>query len=131
MLEQESGLLDLLDPLGMHLHPHALRQGNDHSHNRRVIFITRQPGDEALVDLEFLHRQSLEPQQRRISRAEIVDGQPHTQLAQAMHLLQRHLRILHHCTFGHFQLQIRRIKPRRIKHLSNLLIQLASGKQSR
>ncbi|MNC75980.1 hypothetical protein D3C75_1276130 [compost metagenome] len=30
LFEQESSLFDLLDPLRMYLHAHALRQGNDH-----------------------------------------------------------------------------------------------------
>ncbi len=47
--------------------------------NGRVIFIAWQTGDKALIDLEFLHRQALESQQRRITGAEIIDGQLHTQ----------------------------------------------------
>ncbi|MNE98231.1 hypothetical protein D3C80_1967220 [compost metagenome] len=80
MLEQKRRLFDLLDALGLHLQAHALCQGDDDPHNGCVVLVPRQSGDKTLVDLEFLYRQALEPQQRRITGAEIIDGQPHTQL---------------------------------------------------
>ncbi|MNJ80856.1 hypothetical protein D3C77_793930 [compost metagenome] len=63
-MQQETGLLCLLDALGMHLHAHAPGQGDDHPDNRDVVLIQRQPGNEALVDLQLLHRQAFQPQQR-------------------------------------------------------------------
>ena len=64
LMQQEAGLLGLLDALCMHLHAHAAGQGDDHPNDRDVVLIQRQPGNEALVDLQPLHRQALEPQQR-------------------------------------------------------------------
>ncbi|MNP20954.1 hypothetical protein D3C76_1135570 [compost metagenome] len=64
LLDQPLRLGHVLDTLGMHQQTHAARQGDDDPNNGSVVFVVRQAGHEALVDLELLHRQTLESQQR-------------------------------------------------------------------
>src|SRR3546814_1772106 len=65
------------------------------------LFVPRQPGHKALINLELLDGQAFESQQRRITGTEVIDSQSHPQLPQTMHLLQRHLRVIHHRSEEH------------------------------
>ena len=74
LLEKEARLSGLLDALGDHLQPQVVRQTDYRTGDRGVLAVIRQAGDEALVDLQLVHVHALEPQQRGVAGAEVVDG---------------------------------------------------------
>ena len=58
-VEQELRLLDVFNPLRMHLQAHALGQRNDRANDGHIVIVLRQSGNKTLIDLELLNRQPL------------------------------------------------------------------------
>ena len=68
---------------------------------------------EGHVDLELEHRKALQPLQRRVAGAEVVDGQAETRLHQPRSRMARLFGLVHQRGFGHFQLDHAGLHPLR------------------
>ena len=64
-----------LHAFGHHRESQVVREVDGGAHDHRVVLTGLHAHHKRFVDLEFIHRQALEVGQRRIPRAEIVDGQ--------------------------------------------------------
>ena len=81
-LGQQMRLLGLLAPFGDHLQPQRPRHGDDVRRHRAAGGLGAQGIDEALVDLQHVHRQLLQVGEAGIAGAEVVDGDAVAGLAQ-------------------------------------------------
>ena len=84
-----------------------------------VLGIDADVAHERLVDLELVHLEALEVAQRRIPRAEVVDGHAHAARMQVSHDLHGALGIVAGHPLGQLQLQAGRIDPRLAQHLAD------------
>ena len=66
-----------LDPLGHHVQPERVSELDQRAHDRGVLGRRAEAGGKALVDLEHVDRQFAQPGQRRCTRAEVDDRDPH------------------------------------------------------
>lgn len=111
MLPQEPGLLFMLNAFSNDPEPECLGQV-DHAFYQGLLLITaEQVADKTPVDLDAIDRHMIEPAQRRILRAEVIDGYFYTQLPQLLQHAQNIVKFLHRYTFGNFQIQIFRLQP--------------------
>src|SRR5262249_33964838 len=67
---------------------------------------------ERLRDLQQLNRELREAAQRRVARAEVVDRERNTEVAQAMHRLQAVVLVAHDAALGDLDRELPRIEPR-------------------
>ena len=77
-------LLGGLNALGDHLHAQAASDLDQRFGDGRIALVMRDVPEERTVDLEQVDRQVLEPCHRRITGAEIIDGDNHTQRPQGI-----------------------------------------------
>src|SRR6266702_2555831 len=82
-LAQLLQLLPTLDTLCDHLDVEMSCHGNDCTDNRKITHIRHQVADETAVDLDVIHPPALQVGEARVAGPEIVNRNPHTQLAQA------------------------------------------------
>jgi hypothetical protein len=97
------GLLDRFDPFGDGLQPQVGCQLEDGAHQRAVVGVLVETGDERAVDLEDLHGQLDQVGQRGVAGAEVVDRQPHIQPAELVGHLQDGVEVLHEQALGELQ----------------------------
>ena len=71
----------------------------------RVVFRVVVARDERLVDFQLVDGQALQLRERRMSRAEIVDGQAEPELVNAVHDRERLLHVVHDRALGHLECQ--------------------------
>ncbi|MCO5595358.1 hypothetical protein L7F22_049400 [Adiantum nelumboides] len=89
---QHVELLGGLDALGDGRAAHRARDLDDGAGEREVGRVGADAGDEGAVDLDRLRRELLEPGQRRVAGAEVVDGEADAALHELAHRVQRGLR---------------------------------------
>ncbi len=82
MHPKELEVLDRLDPFRDHPEPESVGEGQDRADDGGVVRVDRQVPDELLRHLEGVERQPLQVSERRVARAEVVDGEPHAEPAQ-------------------------------------------------
>src|SRR6266853_149410 len=109
---QEFQLLHGLDSLGDHPHPERMRERDHHLGDRSVLPVPVGLAHERSVDLKAIDRQAREVAQVRIAGAEIVDGDLHPQLLQAIKDGDRPLAALDQHAFGELELEIARLEAR-------------------
>src|SRR5712671_6951137 len=97
---QEFQLLHGLDPLRDHPHAERMRERDHRLGDRRVLPVPVGLAHERPVDLKAIDRQAREVAQARIARAEIVDGDLHPQLLQAIKDGDRPVAALDQHAFG-------------------------------
>ena len=99
-------MLGLLDALGHGREPEVTGHVDDRAGEFLVLVVAVQLPDERTVHLQHGYRQLLEIGQRRVARAEIVDGDVETGTGQGVQLGHRQGHVLHQAGFGHLQLQV-------------------------
>ena len=82
MREEEAALLLGLDPLGERLEAEVPRQLDDRGGEHRRARVVLEAGDEGAVDLEHAHPHLVEPAERGVAGAEVVDRQAQAALVQ-------------------------------------------------
>src|SRR6266853_4738088 len=110
---QEFQLLHGLDSLGDHPHPERMRERDHGLGDRRVVPVLVGLAYERTVDLKAIDRQAREVAQARIARAEIVDGDLHSQLLQAVEDGDGPVAALDQHTLGELELEIARLEAGR------------------
>ena len=78
---EECELRRILDAFRDHAEPEDPRHRDDGFDDRRRSVIGEHLGDERAVDLDRIDREALQIAQRRVTRAEIVEREPHAELA--------------------------------------------------
>jgi len=91
------------DAFGHQLQAERFGERDDRSHDREITWIGTEFTDEALVDLEGVHRQRLQVRQSAVSGAEVVDGDADTGLLEAPEGDPGGLDVLHHHALGDLQ----------------------------
>src|SRR6476661_801211 len=88
-LAQDRRLHLVLDALGDSRQPERRRELEDRVGEPRVGSLGSEPVDERLRDLDQVDRELGEPAQRRVARAEVVEGEADPDLAEPVHRAQR------------------------------------------
>src|SRR5260221_2090534 len=109
---QEFQLLHGLDSLGAHPPPQRMRERDHPLGDPNVLPVPVGLAHERPVDLKAIDRQAREVAQVRIAGAEIVDGDLHPQLLQAIKDGDRPLAALDQHAFGELELEIARLEAR-------------------
>ena len=94
--------------LGDDLEAQVPAEVDDRPHDRHVLALAAEAGDEAAVDLDLVDRQALQVGQRRVARAEVVHGQPDAERAQLVQQRDRPRRVGHDRALGHLEGEPRR-----------------------
>src|SRR4051812_36382447 len=97
-----------------------MAQVDDRTHDRRVVWISTNVGDERLVDLQRVDRKTLEIVERRVTRAEVVNRNADTHQLQLVQLLDRLLRILHDRALRQLELEPTRIEIRLFQYMRHV-----------
>src|SRR3569623_1790637 len=122
-LAQEGELFGCLHALRHHVEAQAPRHGDDGGDDGRVVLIGLHVADEGAVDLESLDREALEIAQRRIARAEIVDGEAHAHAVERGDIVARDLVALHQHALGDLELEQLGFERRQMQDMHHLLTQ--------
>src|SRR3569623_31602 len=104
---QDAQLLGGLDALGNHVEAERMGHGDDGGDDGGVIFAVSDVAHEGADEYEGLARKTLEIAERRIAGAEVVDGEAHSDLAEASEIGLGGGVLLHHHALGDFQFQQR------------------------
>jgi len=104
-LAQVFHLLFCLDALGDHLEAQAVRHRDHCGHDRGIVRVDGDVAGERAVDLDAFDREFLEPRERRVAGAEIIDRHVHAHVLDLAQRLGRALRVLHHHAFGNLELE--------------------------
>src|SRR5882762_4181882 len=110
---QEFQLLHGLDSLGYHPHPERMRERDHRLGDRRVLPVPVGLAHERAVDLKAIDRQAREVAQARIACSEIVDGDLHSQLLQAVEDGDGPVAALDQHALGELELEIARLEASR------------------
>ena len=94
-----------LDALGHDLEPEVVAEVDRRAHDHGVVVALQHAQHERLVDLQLVDRQALEVAERRVAGAEVVDREPHAELAQPLEHGARADRVGQHRVLGDLQLQ--------------------------
>src|SRR3569623_668933 len=122
-LAQEGELFGCLHALRHHVEAQAPGHGDDGGDDGRVVLIGLHVADEGAVDLESLDREALEIAQRRIARAEIVDGEAHAHAVERGDIVARDLVALHQHALGDLELEQLGFERRQMQDMHHLLTQ--------
>src|SRR5206468_8634051 len=90
----------VLHTLGHHVEVEVAAEIHGRPDNRRQVRVDGHVTHEGAVDLDLVDGEALEVGQRRVARAEVVDGEPHAHLPQAVDDGDRALRLVHHGRLG-------------------------------
>src|SRR5439155_5802714 len=102
-LAQQRRLRLRLDALRHRRYTKALAQLEDGAYELGVTMRLGEPVDERAVDLEHVDREPVQVRERRIARAEVVDGQSYSHGLQPSELGQVLLGVLDENALGHLQ----------------------------
>ena len=94
-----------LDALGDHVDAQPLGHGEDPGDDRGVVVRRREAGDERPVHLEDVDREALEVAERRVTGAEVVDGEAHAERFQPQQVLEGAVAVLHEHALGDLESQ--------------------------
>jgi len=96
----------VLDPFGDDAQLKGFGNRDDRAHEPESFGVFAQAADEALVDLEFMHREIVEVGKRRIAGTEVVDRPLHRVFAgEGAHLRDGLFRRADQDVFGDFERQ--------------------------
>ena len=93
------------DALGERVHPEVLREGDDGPHDLRTAAAAVQTLDEPTVDLEGVHRETLQVGEGRVAGAEVVEIDLDAEVVQPMHDVDGELGNLDDGALGDLELQ--------------------------
>ncbi len=110
MRRQRILLLDAFDPLGDDRQTQGPGESDDRARDHFVVGVGQQIPHEGLVDLQLIERQLLQVRQRRVTRAEVVEGKAHAPCLQGTHLGDDVLDIVEQHALGELQLEIARVR---------------------
>ena len=102
---QRLGLLGRLDPLDDHRQVERAGERDDRVQERRVGGLAAEVVDERLRDLEDVDREVAQVAERRVARPEVVEREPHAQVAQGVQLLDRAFGVAHRAALGDLERQ--------------------------
>src|SRR5204863_4761785 len=108
-IPQELALHRGFDAFGDYLNLERVREGHDRRDDGALVLVPGHVGDEGAVDLHLVHREALQVGEARVAGAEIVDGDRHAELLQAVERAQRDVAVLHRGGLGDLELE----QPRR------------------
>ena len=74
----------VFDPLGDHVEREGPRHADDRLDDRRPLLLDAERVDEGAVDLERVEREAVEVGERRVAGAEVVEDEPHAELAERL-----------------------------------------------
>src|SRR6185436_19773165 len=105
----------------------------DRAHDFNVLSRLTDAADEGTVNLEDVHRETVQVAKRRVTSAEVIDAELHAEGFQPAQELRCRLGIFHHRALGNLQFQMPRIDVCFFQRPANLidegrLSQLLAGK---
>lgn len=112
---QEVALAYGLNSFGNHLEFHGPSQRNYGFRNGSACGVHQHVPDERVIDLQLIHGQSLQVGQRRITRAEVVQGESQAMRFEDLHFREDFHEIIHQYGFRNFQYEAIWIGLRAIK----------------
>ena len=104
--------------------PEVVPEIDRRPHDHLVLLVEQEVGDEALVDLQFGHRQSAQVAERRVAGAEVVDRQPDADLVELVDGGSRARRVDEQRRLGDLEREHRRIDAVRAEVLLDALGEL-------
>ena len=109
---EELELLVGLDAFGHHHQVEAVGEGDDRAHDRSAVRLAVDALDEGSVDLDGVDGHLGQVRQCAVSRAEVVDGTPHTEGAQLVQARDDLVDAFHEHALGHLELEQGGVQPR-------------------
>ena len=100
LVPEQLGLGDGFDTFGDDADVERVGEVDDAGHDRVVLRVQAEPGDEGAIDLQEVDRIAPQVEQRRVPGAEVVDIESDTEVAQRGEDLARALRVLHDGRLG-------------------------------
>ena len=106
---RELGLV--LDPLGDHVQREGAGHADDRLDDRRALLLDPERVDEGAVDLQRVEGEAVEVGERGVAGAEVVEDEPHADLAERLQGGHRGGRLLDQDALGDLQAQVDGVEP--------------------
>jgi len=120
---EECELVARFHAFGAHVQAQAVRHPDDGPDDRCVVRLDEDLAHERLVDLEAVEREAPQIAERRVARAEVVDGEPHARAVQLFEDLDRDRGVAHRDRLRDFDLEVIRLQARARQQVANLAAQ--------